>query len=136
MAIQGHCNCGTVTIEVAATPDTIALCSCTSCRASSGSLFSVNLVVPAEQLTITSGEGNVTEYDDKNTDSGHTATRRFCRTCGSAISTVVKENPGTHYVKGGLFPPGTLPPAKLEIFKRNWESWQKPQTEQQLEGGL
>ncbi|GAA5900834.1 hypothetical protein JCM6882_007676 [Rhodosporidiobolus microsporus] len=123
MSLQGKCNCGAIRVTVSGSPQVNALCSCTSCRASTGSIFSVNLVVQSKDLTI-DGEDNVTEYRDTNTDSGHTAVRRFCKTCGSPIETVVAENPDTHFVKGGLFPPKSLPKPNVELFSRNWEEWQ------------
>ncbi|GAA5833871.1 hypothetical protein JCM11251_005993 [Rhodosporidiobolus azoricus] len=123
MTLQGKCNCGAVRVTINGDPQANALCSCTGCRASSGSIFSVNLVVQTKNLEI-SGEDNITEYKDTNTDSGHTAVRRFCKKCGSAVETVVAENPDTHFVKGGLFEPKSLPKPSLELFSRNWENWQ------------
>jgi len=44
--------------------------------------FSVNLVIPTKEITFTN-ESNIGLYEDKNTDSGNTAQRKFCKTCGS-----------------------------------------------------
>ncbi|GAA5876149.1 hypothetical protein JCM8547_003381 [Rhodosporidiobolus lusitaniae] len=123
---MGKCNCGAVQVEIKGglTDKMLSLCHCTSCRASTGSIFSVNLSVPTSSLSFPSGEFNLAEYEDKQTDSGNTAVRRFCKTCGSPVETVVRENPDLHYVKGGLFPPSSLPKPSAQIFTRNWEEWE------------
>ncbi|GAA6060124.1 hypothetical protein JCM10212_001421 [Sporobolomyces blumeae] len=111
----GSCNCGAVKVTVAdsAFPKESVLCRD----------FTVNLVIPTKEIEI-QGEGNVKVYEDGNTDSGHTAVRKFCATCGSAILTGVKEAPDNSYVKGGLFSIGTVPGPKMEIFKKNFEQWE------------
>ncbi|GAA5910252.1 GFA family protein [Sporobolomyces salmoneus] len=123
---RGSCNCGNVTIDVAdsAMPKESVLCHCKNCRASSGSLFTVNYVIKTDEIKF-NDESKVNVYEDKNTDSGHTAIRKFCKNCGSAILTGVKEAPEQSYVKGGLFKVGTVPAPSMEIYKRNFESWEK-----------
>ncbi|GAA5877568.1 hypothetical protein JCM16303_003381 [Sporobolomyces ruberrimus] len=133
----GSCNCGAVKIEVpdSAYPKQSVLCHCKNCRASSGSVFSVNLVIETDQIKF-NDESNVSVYEDKGTDSGNTAVRKFCKNCGSAILTGVKEAPEKSYVKGGkfyrLFPVGTVPAPAMQIYKRNFEKWEKGQEGAQI----
>ncbi|GAA6003192.1 hypothetical protein JCM10207_001794 [Rhodosporidiobolus poonsookiae] len=124
MTVEGKCNCGAVTVTIPSMPDSSVLCHCKNCRASSAGIFSVNLVVHTKDLTI-HNEANTTLYRDTDTDTGNTAVRRFCKTCGSPIVTRVEEDPDTNYVKGGLFPVGSLPAPGMELFTRNWEQWEK-----------
>ncbi|GAA6036949.1 hypothetical protein JCM8097_005474 [Rhodosporidiobolus ruineniae] len=124
MTVTGKCNCGAIQVQIPAFPNKNALCCCTSCRASTGSIFSYNLVIPTSQITFLTGKFNQSAYEDTKTDTGHTAVRRFCKTCGSPISTIVKEAPEIAYLKGGLFPPHSLPAPSAELFTRNAESWQ------------
>ncbi|GAA5914877.1 hypothetical protein JCM8208_003036 [Rhodotorula glutinis] len=125
---QGKCNCGSVRVELKnGLPDSSVLCHCMSCRASSGSLFTVNLVVKKEDLVF-HGEEHIKEYADKNTDSGSTLIRRFCGTCGSPIVSVVQGHDEMQYLKGSLFGKGIPKPA-AEIFSRNFESWESKATE-------
>ncbi|GAA6013197.1 hypothetical protein JCM11491_005211 [Sporobolomyces phaffii] len=123
---SGSCNCGAVKIEVpdSAFPKESVLCHCKNCRASSGSVFTVNLVIPTDQIKFVN-ESAVKVYEDKNTDSGHTAVRKFCGNCGSGVLTGVKEAPENSYVKGGLFEVGTVPGPSMQIFKRNFENWEQ-----------
>ena len=44
--------------------------------------FSVNLVVKTDDIKF-KDESKMSVYEDKNTDSGHTAIRKFCGNCGS-----------------------------------------------------
>ncbi|GAA5830182.1 hypothetical protein JCM3766R1_002814 [Sporobolomyces carnicolor] len=122
----GQCNCGNVQIDVpeSAFPKQSVLCHCKNCRASSGSVFSVNLVVKTDEIKF-KDESKVSVYEDKNTDSGHTAIRKFCGNCGSAVLTAVKEAPEQSFVKGGLFDVGTVPKPAMQLFKRNFESWEQ-----------
>ncbi|GAA5849551.1 hypothetical protein JCM5353_000394 [Sporobolomyces roseus] len=131
--MKGSCNCGAVTIEVpdSAFPKESVLCHCKNCRASSGSVFSVNLVIPTKEIKF-SNESNIQLYEDKNTDSGNTAQRKFCKTCGSALLTGVKEAPDNSYVKGGLFEVGKVPKPSMQIYKRNFESWEQGQADAKL----
>jgi hypothetical protein len=120
--VKGACNCGTITISVpkASFPSYCVLCHCINCRTSSCSLyvspyfpilsrnhkkltvnrFSINLVTPVKDVTIT---GTPKVFADKDSESGNTVHRHFCGDCGTAIMSVVKENPETAYVKGGPF---------------------------------
>ncbi|GAA5925835.1 hypothetical protein JCM1841_006330 [Sporobolomyces salmonicolor] len=124
--IRGHCNCSSVKIEIDSSvfPKQSLLCHCRNCRASCGSVFSTNLVVPSDEVKIVSGSEHIKEYRDRNTETGHTAVRCFCALCGSPIRTYVAEANETSYVKGGLFEPGQVPPPAMEIFKRRCEEWE------------
>jgi hypothetical protein len=84
--INGACNCGAIKISIpkSSLPTYCGLCHCLNCRASSGSLFSVNLPTPTKDISII-GEPKI--YIDRNTDSGHTVGRRFCGDCGSYVLT-------------------------------------------------
>ncbi|GAA5938252.1 hypothetical protein JCM3775_002928 [Rhodotorula graminis] len=119
----GKCNCGAISVTLKnGLPESSILCHCMSCRASSGSLFTVNLAVNKADLVI-DGQQHLREYADKNTDSGSTLLRRFCGTCGSPIVSVVEGNDETQFLKGALFGKGIPKPA-AEIFSRNFESWE------------
>ncbi|GAA5932826.1 GFA family protein [Sporobolomyces koalae] len=101
---SGTCNCGSVKIEVAdsAFPKNSVLCHCKNCRASSGSQFTVNLLIPSDQINFVK-DSTLGVYEDKSTDSGGTLIRKFC-----------------------LFEIGTVPAPNAQIFKRNFEKWEQP----------
>ncbi|GAA6000910.1 uncharacterized protein JCM10292_006486 [Rhodotorula paludigena] len=86
--------------------------------------FSVNLVVKTASLSIT-GEEHIKQYS-ATAESGNTAIRKFCGNCGSPIMTVVAGPEESAFLKGGLFPSGSLPSPKQELFTKRAEKWEKP----------
>ncbi|KZP31080.1 hypothetical protein FIBSPDRAFT_850067 [Athelia psychrophila] len=122
--IKGSCNCGAITLSVPseAFPSHSIICRCTNCRASGGSLFSVNLMIPIEKITV-SGQTKV--YHDKG-DSGGFVKRHFCGDCGSPVFSDCEAAPGVPFVKGGLFRAlgFDVPPPQLQIFWKNHEEWE------------
>lgn len=70
----GSCHCGAVKFTVDADIEKIMECNCSHC-ARKGFLLSF---VPAENVTIESGEDNLTEYRFNKKHIAHL----FCKTCG------------------------------------------------------
>ncbi|KAF2113988.1 Mss4-like protein [Lophiotrema nucula] len=79
--IRGSCNCGNVAVSMTKNvfPSSCSLCHCLNCRASSGSLFAVNIPVPKDAVKI---EGTPKVYVDTG-GSGKSVHRHFCGDCGS-----------------------------------------------------
>src|SRR3546814_14234753 len=61
----GRCLCGEVTYEISGDPIATAVCHCEHCQRQSGGAFSVNVVMPASQLTIS---GTLQTYENTNED--------------------------------------------------------------------
>lgn len=59
--LKGKCYCGAVTLEAFCAPTAKALCHCTACRRSTGSIVFVTLF-PADKLNV---EGELTAIDPK-----------------------------------------------------------------------
>lgn len=94
----GQCLCGSMTYEISADPVLTATCHCTHCQKSSGSAFSINVVVPEDGFKIT---GNtLTDYVDQG-DSGLNLHRYFCNQCGSPVYTRADAMPGVSIIKAG-----------------------------------
>ncbi|PQM43842.1 hypothetical protein VE01_10738 [Pseudogymnoascus verrucosus] len=126
--LQGHCNCGgiVVTVRQPKLPVNVSLCHCLDCRASGGTLFQVNLIVPSSNVGL-SGELIPSVYSTEAASGNH-SNRHFCPRCGSPICTTVTENPSITFVKGGLF--GNSEQGLQRPFKEQWwrraEAWEKP----------
>src|SRR3546814_12092433 len=72
----GRCLCGEVTYEISGDPIATAVCHCEHCQRQSGGAFSVNVVMPASQLTIS---GTLQTYENTNEDGSEVyVRRRFC----------------------------------------------------------
>lgn len=71
---EGGCNCGRVRFRVTGDLDDVLDCNCSVCT-KKGIL---HLIVPPEQFEILEGEDALTPYQFNT----HTATHRFCASCG------------------------------------------------------
>ena len=84
--ISGSCLCGAVRYSTSAEPAMMAVCHCTDCQKQSGSAFSINVLVPHDQIEV---EGDaLTQFDIKG-DSGENVSRNFCNLCGSPLFNVL-----------------------------------------------
>lgn len=107
--IEGGCNCGAVRYRLNGEPITAAVCHCANCRRQSGSAFSVNIVVAGEAMQLS---GDLTTYEDHDTESGQPVLRQFCATCGSPIRSITAASPQMAIVKAGTTDdPGRFTPA-------------------------
>ncbi|EKD13085.1 uncharacterized protein L3040_007168 [Drepanopeziza brunnea f. sp. 'multigermtubi'] len=124
--LQGSCNCGNIVVSlpISSLPSSVTLCHCSECRASSGSLFAVNISTPTQDIKI---EGTP-KIHDYIAASGNTVHRYFCGDCGSAIMNVVSAHPEKSILKGGLFVNSgvNLPLPGREQFWRRAEPWETP----------
>jgi hypothetical protein len=77
----GRCACGAIRYRVDAEPMLMANCHCRACQQAGGSAYASGVIVPAGAVTI---EGEPRWYESK-ADSGNTARRGFCGTCGSPL---------------------------------------------------
>jgi hypothetical protein len=84
--MEGTCLCKAVKIKVNddnlfGTQRRGHVCHCQNCRKVAGSCISTNLAIEEEKVVV-EGMENLTCYPDKDTLSGNTVSRYFCRTCG------------------------------------------------------
>lgn len=97
--IAGSCLCGEVTYSSASEPAMTAVCHCENCQRQTGTAFSVIVGISAITLEI-KGEENLGTYEDQG-ESGGAVHRRFCRSCGSPIVSLVDSVPGVAFIKAG-----------------------------------
>lgn len=118
--IEGGCNCGAVRYRLSGDPITVAACHCANCRRQSGSAFSVNVVVRADAMTVT---GDLTTWQDDDTESGAPVLRQFCATCGSPIRSLSAASPRIAIVKAGTVddPGGFVP--QLHVWTQSALPW-------------
>ena len=118
--IEGGCNCGSIRYEIDAEPMAVAACHCIRCRRQSGSVYSVNLVVPVAAMTM---HGEPTVFTDMDTTSGAAVYREFCGRCGSPIRSLLAANPAIAAVKAGtLDDPAPYAPG-MHVFTRSKIAW-------------
>lgn len=122
--LTGGCLCGAVRITVTAPPDLAANCHCRDCRKFFAAGHNTIAIFPADAVTV---EGRLAEYT-VTAESGHTITRRFCVTCGSATCA---EGPG--FPGKMMVPLAVLDDAEAHairpvasVFTRSAAAWDPP----------
>ena len=74
---RGHRRCGAVSIETRCAPDFIVYCHCDDCRRATGAPVLASVGIPKAEVT---WNGEAARH------TIGTATRLFCRDCGSPIA--------------------------------------------------
>lgn len=130
-AITGRCMCGkvTYTTDEGTAPVMTALCHCEDCRRSSGSAFSVNVVVPKTAFHI---EGETLKtFATTGTDSGLPRERLFCSNCGSPLVTMITEMPDAAIIKAGTLDEHDWVEPALELWTDSGHAWVQADAERQ-----
>ncbi|MEM8813096.1 MAG: GFA family protein [Pseudomonadota bacterium] len=118
--ISGGCLCGAVTYSTDAEPAMVAVCHCSDCQKQSGSPFSVNVLVPDDQVTM---EGDsLTQFTVKGA-SGQNVTRNFCNKCGSPLSTVLDAFGKLAAIKSGTLTDASWVKPTIQIWCDDKQPW-------------
>jgi hypothetical protein len=97
--IEGGCRCGA--IRYRATVDglpNVYACHCRDCQTWSGSAFSLQFVLPEEQLEVT-GEPQI--YELTSPQSGRTSRQRACPVCFTRVYNTNSARPALAVVRAG-----------------------------------
>ena len=99
MAIEGGCRCGRVRYRAAlpALPRVYA-CHCLDCQTWSGSAFSLQFILPEDQLQV-SGEPALFELTSP--DGSRTSRQRACPVCFTRVYNTNTRRPGLAVVRAG-----------------------------------
>ncbi len=118
--ISGGCLCGAVRYSTNAEPAMIAVCHCADCQKQSGGPFSVNVLVPGDQVEM--GGETLTQYKI-NGASGQNVTRNFCNRCGSPLSTVLEAFGGLAAIKAGTLDDSSWVKPTIQIWCDSSQPW-------------
>lgn len=119
MTITGGCLCGAVRYEIAADPLVVRACWCTDCQKVAAGNATVNVVFPAEAVTI---EGRLVDYPS-TADSGNTMHRGFCPQCGTPVTTGSEARPHLIGIRGGTLDDPELARPQMTIWAKSAPSW-------------
>jgi hypothetical protein len=111
-----------VRYESDAEPKAIAVCHCTHCQKTSGSAFSVNVMVPAASLKFT-GDSLSTYHD--HGESGRAVQRKFCRICGSSLASEAEAFPDVVILKAGTLDDRSAAKPIAHIWTASAQAWVK-----------
>ena len=96
--LTASCLCGAVEFFFRKSPIDFNICHCRMCQKFHGAAFSPYVWFDAADFEITKGQGDEAIYA-----SSAGADRSFCRTCGSSLRYIYKENPQIIFVSAGIF---------------------------------
>ncbi len=117
--ITGGCQCGAVRYETNADPVFAAHCQCSDCKKSSGTAHSTAGGFAENTVTFT---GKVKAFASK-TDTGATATREFCPTCGGRLTFRSSSMPGLVLLMAGSMDDPDLIKPTGAIFNKRHVAW-------------
>lgn len=98
----GRCNCGSVTVSIAAEPLTTRQCWCRQCQKIAAGGPTHNAMFPTEAITL---EGDYAE-SEYVAASGTTISHGFCPKCGTHLFGRAELRPQFRTVRFGLFDEG------------------------------
>ena len=96
---EGGCRCGAVRYRVTAEklPNVYA-CHCRDCQTWSGSAFSLQMILPENQLEVT---GEPTIFELTSATSGRTSRQRGCPACFTRVFNTNSSRPGSVALRAG-----------------------------------
>jgi hypothetical protein len=99
MAIEGGCRCGRVRYRAAlpALPRAYA-CHCLDCQTWTGSAFSLQFILPEDQLQVT---GEPALFELTSPDGSRTSRQRACPVCFTRVYNTNTRRPGLAVVRAG-----------------------------------
>jgi hypothetical protein len=118
-AQQGKCHCGDVTLSFSEQPELTFFCHCEDCQRTSGSPFSVELMVPADSFQ---SRGELATYTVVG-ESGKSVHRRSCSKCGSALLLECEADPDFVFIKAGALDDASWVHPEMHIFASCKQPW-------------
>lgn len=117
----GGCHCGKVRYSVGGQPELTFFCHCSDCQKTSGSPFSVELMLADTSIEL---DGDVVTYTVKG-DSGGDVHRHHCARCGSGIYLKCDSDPGYVFLKAGTLDDANSVSPEMHIFTSSKQPWVK-----------
>ena len=118
--MKGGCYCGALRYEVTGDPVMKAQCHCRECQYITGGGPNYFMIVPSDGFAITHGMAAAFE----RSDIPNPRLRQFCPTCGTHITTVIRER-GLTVVKVGTLddPAGDYGGPAMAIFMKDTQPY-------------
>ncbi|WP_380875034.1 aldehyde-activating protein [Sphingomonas sp. DBB INV C78] len=132
MSVSGGCLCGAVRFTVDATPLGVRTCWCRLCQYLAAGNATVNVIFPADKLTVT---GEV-RWHEAVADSGNHMRRGFCPECGTPLFSDALVRPHLAVIRAGALDDPNLVAPQSTIWTSAAPDWAHidpdlPQHEQQ-----
>ena len=116
---EGGCHCGAVRYAFGEAPEFTFYCHCNDCQKTTGSPFSIELMLRDETFSAT---GELGTYVVEG-DSGKPVTRSFCAKCGSGVYLECASDPGYVFVKVGTLDDASWVEPQMHIYTASKQPW-------------
>ena len=116
---SGHCECKSVRYQYTGEPLTCYACHCTDCQTSSGSAFTLSMIVNRKDIEVTEGELSINVIDYNGTK----VQRHHCGQCGTALWFSADEYPDMVALKPGTFEDTTWFKPIAHLWLRSAQPW-------------
>ena len=123
MAIQqkGGCHCGAVRYTVSKEPELTFYCHCQDCQKTTGSPFSVEMMLEEGSFEI---DGKLFSYVVTG-DSGKPVNRWHCSKCASGVYLTCEADPGYVFLKVGTLDDSGWASPEMHIYTATAQPWLK-----------
>ena len=121
MEYEGGCHCGAIRYHGTGDPELTFYCHCRDCQRTTGSPYSMELMIAEDGLAI---EGTLSSYVVTG-DSGKPVTRWFCSACGSGIYLESAADPGYLFLKVGSLDDASWVKPEMHIYTAAKQPWTK-----------
>ncbi|MEQ8692341.1 MAG: GFA family protein [Pseudomonadales bacterium] len=118
---EGGCHCGSVRYRCANSPELTFYCHCRDCQRTTGSPFSMELMIAKEGFHL---QGEMEAYVITG-DSGKPVTRWFCSACGSGIYLEADSDPDSLFLKVGSLDDASWVQPEMHIYTAAKQPWTK-----------
>ncbi|HEY8277265.1 MAG TPA: GFA family protein [Methyloceanibacter sp.] len=119
MTIRGGCLCGAVRYEIEAEPITARVCWCRRCQKIGAGSGTVNVVFPAEAVSV---KGELGDFKSV-ADGGNNMHTRFCPKCGTPVFTGAESRPHLVVVRAGTLDDPEVGAPAITIWTEEAPSW-------------
>jgi len=116
---QAECRCGQLKAQCEGEPVLVAVCHCLVCQRRTGSALGVQARFPADQVTVTGEWSTYTRISE----TGRTASYRFCPTCGNTVIIENEGSPGLVTLPVGAFADPDFPAPSWSFFEGRKFPW-------------
>ena len=117
----GRCECKSVCYQYNGEPLTCYACHCTDCQTSSGSAFSLSMIVNDKDIKLIKGKVGVTHIDVNGTE----VKKHYCTQCNTPFMFSADEYSGMAILKAGTFEDTSWFEPVAHIWTRSAQPWVK-----------
>jgi len=118
---DGGCHCGAIRYQCSKEPELTFFCHCRDCQRTTGSPFSVEMMIDNKFFDIAGPLGSYVVTGD----SGKPVTRWYCKNCASGIYLDGEADPGYVFLKVGTLDDAGWVAPQMHIYTATKQPWMK-----------